>query len=84
MWPFSKRRNDDTTALVRKVLELEAEVVELRAKHMQLRGRVYSAGIHKQPLPDSEEARQETIPRSKEELRKLAGFKPGRPYQHDS
>jgi hypothetical protein len=82
MWPFRKHTGDDR--LYRKVLDLEARLTELEAKHMSLRGRVYSAGIHKHPLPDSEEARLDTVPRSKDELRKQAGIKAGRPYPHEN
>lgn len=68
----------------RRLLALELRQTDLELKHMSLRGRVYNAGIHKKPLPDSEEARADTIPSSKDELRRLAGIKAGRPYPHDS
>lgn len=69
--------------MARKLLELDARLTELEAKHMSLRGRVYSAGIHKHPLPDSEEARSATVPRSKDELRKIAGIRAGKPFNHE-
>ena len=81
MWPFT-RKDTVSSELIRKILWLEARVEELEAKHLQLRGRVYSAGIHKNPLPDSEEARTATLPQSKAELRKIAGIVPGKPYKH--
>jgi len=81
MWPFT-RKPQETLELYRKLLWLESRIDELEAKHSSLRGRVYSAGIHKNPIPDSEEARIATVPRSKDELRRLAGIVPGKPYKH--
>lgn len=63
-------------------MELEAKVFDLNRAHLSLRGRVYSAGIHKHPLPDTEDDRKETLPLDKDELRKIAGFRPGKPYPH--
>lgn len=84
MWPFRKRpaAAPETPEVLRRLIDVEAQLEELRAKHMSLRGRVYNAGIHKKPLPDSEEAQADTVPRSKDELRKVMGFTPGRPYPH--
>jgi len=78
MWPFRKRLTLDQ----HKLSELEVRLTELESKHMALRGRVYGVELHKRPLPDSEEARIATIPRTKDELRKLAGIKAGTPYPH--
>jgi hypothetical protein len=83
MWPF-RRKPLDPHDFERRLLALELRQTDLELKHMSLRGRVYNAGIHKKPLPDSEEARADTIPTSKDELRRLAGIKAGRPYPHDS
>jgi len=77
MWPFRKPSVDQ-----RKLSELEVRLTELESKHMALRGRVYGVELHKRPLQDSEEARAATIPRTKDELRKLAGIKAGKPYPH--
>jgi hypothetical protein len=95
MWPFSKA-SDDLQGVVEELRTVRAELArarrerddldmrltELESKHLSLRGRVYSAGIHKQPLRDTEDSQQATIPRSKDELRKMIGFRPGQPYPH--
>jgi hypothetical protein len=81
MWPFNKRP-PDFSELHRKLIELELRLSDLESKHLSLRGRVYGAGIHKKPLADNDEARENTTPRSRDELRKLAGIKAGQPYPH--
>jgi len=81
MWPF-KKTTVATPEILQRLIQLEVELTELQAKHLSLRGKVYAAGIHKHPLRDSEEARSETIPRSKDELRKMAGIRAGKPYTH--
>lgn len=83
MWPFRKPSpglqqildelseiRSEQARQRRRFDDLDVGLSELEAKHMNLRGRVYSAGIHKKPLADSEEERQETIPIDKDELRK--------------
>lgn len=91
MWPFFNRRPavsedalaDRISSLLTKLSEVEVRLTELESKHMALRGRVYGVELHKRPLPDSEDARAATVPRTKDELRKLAGLKAGRPYPHE-
>lgn len=54
--------------------------------HRSLRGRVYAAGLHKSPLKKSDEDEEvESNLRSisdRDELRRLSGFRPGRPMAH--
>lgn len=78
MWPFSRKL--DRSAL--QLAELELRITELESKHMRLRGAVYGMELHRRPLKDSAEAQEATIPRTKDELRKLAGIKAGVPYPH--
>lgn len=84
MWPFRKSPIDDAAALRKAINELSAAHSKLREDHEDLkerfgslRGRVYAAGIHKNPLQDPD------AKLSRDELRRRMGFIPGRPMKHE-
>lgn len=89
MWPFKRTPvadirllEDEVQKLKRSVFDIHAQLEDLMCKHITLRGRVYGSGLHKKPLKDSEEEQSATMPASKDQLRKIAGIIPGRPYPH--
>lgn len=94
MWPFttSKHRSQHDAQLRRDLDQLRDDFDALRAQHLSLRGRVYALwgkekgsgdgvtgaspsgdGSHTAPAPQR---------LSKDELRRIAGIKPGKPYPH--
>jgi hypothetical protein len=90
MWPFSRRLASD-----RQVIELLRDVTgrveRLENQHLSLRGYVYAKkgnvgppniappGAASGPTPTSTAAQPRL---SRDELRALAGLKPGRAYPH--
>lgn len=86
MWPWKKRSLQDVVQAIERLTAhinaLDAELQDLKDKHVSLRGRVYNAGLHRSPLKDSEQDRVNQLPMSRDELRKMSGFIPGRPFPH--
>lgn len=92
MWPWKTRQQDafllDIDQRVakaeRRLADLLDRVEDWEGKYATLRGRVYAAGVHRKPLPDSAAEQEATLPRavSRDEIRKQSGFQPGKPMNH--
>lgn len=94
MWPFSSKPRTCAACAQLKidVAQLDAQLQALRAQHLSLRGRVYAlwgkekggdgtAGAAGSPAGGSPTAAPGAR-LSREELRRLAGLKPGHAYPH--
>lgn len=92
MWPFNKRSiqkqvedlKDAVRTLTRDAVVLQDSHIELSERFKRLHGRVYAAGIHKNPLQQAAEDKIDAPVQAmtRDELRKKMGFVPGKPMQH--
>lgn len=77
-----ERLEEAIPLLTKHIAQLQDDLADLEDKHVRLRGRVYATGMHKQ---DDESPESTAPPRkrlSRDDLRKLSGFTPGRPMEH--
>lgn len=95
MWPFrsNERSQRQLAELRRDHDQLRADFDALRAQHLSLRGRVYALWGKEKPQgggdADAASPSGSSSPgappparRTKDELRALAGIKPGKPFPH--
>jgi hypothetical protein len=76
---LTERVSDENRAKSKLIEQLREDVEALAAKYERLRGRVYGAGLHKQPSNGVD-----GIPLGdKAALRRAAGIVAGKPYAHE-
>jgi len=64
-----------------QVARLQEDLMDLAEKHVSLRGAVYQAKLHKQPIVEETSPPKPTV-LTRDALRAQSGFQPGRPMVH--
>lgn len=78
-----ERLEEAIPLLTKHIAQLQDDLADLEDKHIRLRGRVYATGMHKQDDDSPEPTAPARKRLSRDELRKLSGFRPGTPMEHN-